>query len=155
MASDRWQRYDNEVLLEAQAGVRYTIALGVRGNGQGGEFTMRWEEAEDPGWLRHAGRLADGDRDSRGSMVEIRDPGDIAIDDSGSQLYLASGIGLQVFDRDAVTGRLDHAQLLETDFDLVSAALLWDPHGDRLLATACGAWRSFARNGGGPAGGLG
>ena len=55
-----------------------------------------------------------------------------------------------MFERNAVTGRLDHVQLLETDFDLVTAALLWDPHRARLLATACGTWWSFARNGDGP-----
>ena len=151
LASDRWQRNENEVLFEARAGVRYTIALGVRGGGQGGEFTLRWEESENPGWLRFVGRLADGDRDSRGNPVEIRSPSDLAVDDSGGGLYLGSGIGLQVFERDVTTGRLDHVQLLETDLDLSLAALLWDPHHDRLLATVCGTWRSFARDGDGPA----
>ena len=151
LASDRWQRNQNEVFFEARAGVRYVIALGVRADGQAGEFTMRWEEAEDPGWLRHAGRLVDGDRDSQGNPVEIRSPGDIAVDDSGRGLYLASGIGLQVFRRDLATARLDHVQLIETDFDLVAAALLWDSHRHRLLATACGKWWAFVRDGDGPA----
>ncbi|MDE0225066.1 MAG: S8 family serine peptidase [Gammaproteobacteria bacterium] len=150
LASDRWQRNENEVLFEARPGVRYTIALGVRGGGQGSEFTLRWEESEDPGWLRFSGKLADGDRDSQGSPVEIRNPGDLAVDDSGGALYLGSGIGLQVFERDLTTGGLDHVQLLETDFDLVPAALLWDSRRDRLLATACGTWWAFARDGDGP-----
>ena len=151
LASDRRQRSENEVLFEARAGVRYMIALGVRGGGQGGEFTLRWGEVEDPGWLRVAGRLMDGDRDSRGNPVEIRGPGDLAVDDGGRALYLASGIGLQVFERDAATGRLDHVELIETDFDLSVAALIWDPRRDRLLATVCGTWWSFARDGDGPA----
>ena len=144
VASDRWQRNENVVLLEARAGVRYTISVGVRGGGSGGEFTMRWEEGDDPGWLRYAGRLADGDRDSRGNPVEIRDPGDLAMHASGTALYLASGIGLGVFERDGPTGRLDYVQLLETDFDVAPATLLWDPHRGRLLANECGRWRSFA-----------
>lgn len=41
-------------------------------------------------------------------------------------------------------------QRLETDFDLASAALTWDPHRNRLLAGGCGTWRSFAPVGGGP-----
>ena len=143
-------RSGNEVLFEARAGVRYMIALGVRGNGQGGEFTMSWEEGEDPGWLRYIGRLANGDHDSDGNPVEIRDPGALAMHDSGTVLYLASELGLQVFERNATTGHLDHIQLLEPDFDLARAALHWDPHRNRLLADGCGPWRAFAPVGGGP-----
>ncbi|MDE0660809.1 MAG: S8 family serine peptidase [Gammaproteobacteria bacterium] len=148
-ASDRWQRAENEVLFEARAGVRYTIALGVRGGGPGGEFTLRWNEADDPGWLRYIGRLLDGHRDSRGNPVEMRNPGDLAMHASGTALYMASSIGLQVFERDATTGGLDHVQLLETDFDLSRAALLWDPHRNRLVADDCDSWRSFAPVGAG------
>ena len=150
LATDRWQRQENEVLFEAREGVRYRIALGVRGGGRGGEFTLRWAEAENPGWLRYAGRLADGHRDSRGNPVEIRNPGDIAMNAGGTALYLASGIGLQVFERDGTTGDLDYVQLLETDFDLAAASLLWHPQHDRLLADNCGDWRWFAPLGNGP-----
>ena len=150
LASDRWQRSEGEVLFEARKGVRYTIALGVRGGGRGGEFTLRWEEADDPGWLRYAGRLADGDRDSHGSPVEIRSPGDLAVHASGTPLYLASGIGLQVFERNRQTGPLDHVQLLETDLDLSRASLIWDAQRDRLLADDCGTWHSFVPVAGGP-----
>ena len=150
VGSNRWQRSESEVLFEAMAGVRYTIALGVRGRGGGGEFTLRWDEADDPGWLRFARRLADGDPDSRGNPVEIRSPGNLAIHASGGALYLASGIGLQVFERNEVTGGLDHVHLLETDLDLARSSLVWDPHRDRLLADDCGTWRSFAPVGDGP-----
>ena len=85
LASNRWQRSGNEMLFEAREGVRYTIALGITAGGRGGEFTLRWDEADDPGWLRFAGRLADGDRDSHGSPVEIRSPGDLAIDANGQR----------------------------------------------------------------------
>ena len=150
VGASRWQRSEGEVLFEAREGVRYMIALGVSGGISGGEFTLRWEEADDPGWLRYAGRLADGDRDSRGNPVEIRDPGDLAVHASGTALYLASGIGLQVFERNEVTGELDHVQLLETDLDLARGSLLFDPHRDRLLADDCGTWRSFDQVGDGP-----
>ena len=148
--SNRWQRNESEILFEAKEGVRYTIALGISGRGRGGEFTLRWDEDDDPGWLRFAGRLADGDRDSSGNPVEIRSPGDLAVHASGTALYLASGIGLQVFERSEVTGGLDHLQLLETDLDLVRGSLIWDPQRDRLLADDCGTWRSFAPVGDGP-----
>ncbi len=150
VGSNLWQRSETEVLFEAEAGVHYTIALGVRGGGNGGEFTLRWDEADDPGWLRFAGRLADGDRDSSGNPVEIRSPGDLAVHASGTALYLASGIGLQVFERDEPTGGLDHMQLLETDLDLARSSVIWDPHRDRLLADDCGTWHAFAELDDGP-----
>ena len=150
IGSDRWQRSEGEVRFEATAGVRYTIALGVRGGGRGGEFTVRWDESDDPSWLRYAGRLVDGDRDSQGDPVEIRDPGELAMHASGTALYLASGIGLQVFERDQATGGLDPVQLLEPDFDTTLGSLLWDPHRNRLLLHQCSTWQSFGQLGDGP-----
>ena len=145
LASSVLQRSDAdtvEVLFEAEAGVRYTIALGVRGGGRGGQFTLRWDDAEAPAWLRYAGRLADGDQDSGGDPVEIRGPRGLIAHATDSVLYLASELGLQVFEQDPVTGRLDQVQLLETDLD-VDVSLLWDPQRNRLLADDCGEWRSF------------
>ncbi|MDE0001829.1 MAG: S8 family serine peptidase [Rhodospirillaceae bacterium] len=153
IGSSRWQRNENELLFEVTAGVRYTIALGVVGDGRGGAFTLRWEEAEDPGWLHYAGRLADGERNSRGDPVEIRNPGSLVMHPGGTALYLASGIGLQVFKRDQATGQLDLVQTLETGFDLADASLIWDPDRNRLVAnspTDCSAWRSFAPAAEGP-----
>ena len=145
LASSVWQRSDgdvDEVLFEAEAGVRYTISLGVRGGGRGGEFTLRWEAAEAPAWLRYAGRLADGDHDSGGDPVEIRGPRDLTAHTTQSLLYLASELGLQVFEQDPETGRLDQVQLLDTDLG-VDVSLIWDPQRNRLLADDCGTWRSF------------
>ena len=153
VGTSRWQRSEGEVLFEAREGVRYMIALGVSGGVSGGEFTLRWEEADDPNWLRYAGRLMDGDRDSHGNPVEIRNPGALAVHASGTALYLASGIGLQVFEPDSVTGQLDAIQLIETDFDLTGASLIWDRNGNRLVANTpadCSAWRSFSPLGDGP-----
>ena len=145
LVSSVWQRSDgdvDEVLFEAEAGVRYTISLGVRGGGRGGEFTLRWEAAEAPAWLRYAGRLADGDHDSGGDPVEIRGPRNLTAHATQSLLYLASELGLQVFEQDPETGRLDQVQLLDTDLG-VDVSLIWDPQHNRLLADECGKWRSF------------
>ncbi|MYD96291.1 MAG: S8 family serine peptidase [Gammaproteobacteria bacterium] len=147
VASNRWQRNEREVLFKAREGVRYTISLGVSSGKRGGEFTLRWDEADDPRWLRYVGRLADGDRDGNGNPVAIRSPGDLASPDSGDALYLASGIGLQIFEPDPATGELNYLQLVETDFDLAPSSLLWDSSRDRLLADNCGTWRSFAPDG--------
>ncbi|MCY4095003.1 MAG: S8 family serine peptidase [Gammaproteobacteria bacterium] len=146
LASDLWQQRENEVFFDARAGTSYTITLGVRG-GNGGEFTLRWEEAEDPGWLHNVGRVVNGDLDSKGNSIELRRPGDIEIDDSGRTLYLASEIGLQTFARNEFTGVIEHIDHVEIDSDLASAALVWDSLRNRLIATACGTWWSFTRNG--------
>ncbi len=153
VASNRAHGTEDNVGLEVSPGVRYMVVLGLRGGGRGGEFTLRWEMA-DPSPPRYVGRLVDGDRDSRGNPVEIRDPVGLAMHPDGTALYLASGIGLQVFQRDPQTGRLAQAQLLETDlgFSQVSDRLLWDTRRDRLLADHCttGSWQAFGLVGAGP-----
>ncbi len=150
VASDRT---DGTVAFEASAGVRYMVVLGLGRGGRGGDFTLRWEQA-DPSPPRYVGRLADGDRDSRDNPVEIRQPGALAMHPDGTALYLASGLGLQVFERDGPTGRLDHAQLIEPDYPWSrrDVALLWDPGRDRLLADNCqaGHFHAFAPVGAGP-----
>ena len=152
VASSRAGGTEGSVAFEASPGVRHMVVLGVSGGGRGGEFTLRWEVA-DPSPPRYVGRLADGDRDSRGNPVEIREPGSLAMHPDGAALYLASGIGLQVFQRDPETGRLAQAQLVE-DLDLsqVVDRLLWDTRRDRLLVDHCttGSWQAFGLVGAGP-----
>ncbi|MYF49405.1 MAG: S8 family serine peptidase [Gammaproteobacteria bacterium] len=139
------------VNLEVSAGVRYLIVLGVHQGGRGGEFTLRWEKA-DPSPPRYLRRLVDGDRDSRGLPVEIRLPTSLAMHPDGSALYLASGIGLQVFERDEQTGILDRFHLSDIDYAWDGVLLLWDVSRDRLLADNCatGDWHAFAPVGEGP-----
>ena len=149
-ASSRWQstRSDGaEVLFYATAGSRHAISVGVYGGGTGGEFMLRWDRAEAPMWLRYAGRLADGQRDRNDQPVEIRMTGELTF--GGEALYLASGLGLSIFERDAESGRLTFVQLL--DDDLEHASLAWDGNRSRLLAHDCWTWRSFEVEGDGPA----
>ena len=138
------------VVFLAERGVRYTISLGVADGGRDGEFTLRWDETDDPGWLRYVGRVADGGPDSRGDPVEIRSPAALAVNASGTALYLASELGLQVFGRDPATGGLSYRQLLDAGPFLGDTRLLWDPSRDRLVADECGSWRSFVPVGDGP-----
>ena len=138
------------VVFLAERGVRYTISLGVADGGRDGEFTLRWDETDDPGWLRYAGRIADGGPDSLGDPVEIRSPAALTVNASGTALYLASELGLQVFGRDPATGGLSYAQLLDAGPFLGDARLLWDASRDRLVADECGSWRSFVPVGDGP-----
>ena len=145
IGSSRWQRIESaltEVLFYAAAGSHYAIALGVHGAGTGGEFTLSWEETEPPEWLRYAGQLADGNRDSLDNPIEIRGPGNLAFHDNGDKLYFGSSLGLHVFERQPATGELNFLQLL--DGDLQRSSLIWDSHRTRLLADECGTWRSFS-----------
>ncbi|MCY3838175.1 MAG: hypothetical protein OXH09_05950, partial [Gammaproteobacteria bacterium] len=145
VASSRASGADN-LSFYVSAGVRYMVVLGLRGGGRGGEFTLRWEPA-DPSPPRYLRRLVDGDRDSRGNPVELRNPGSLAMDAGGKAAYLATEVGLKVLKRDRPTGLLDHAQLLETDFGFYghSDHLLWDVHRDRLLSdhSTTGNWQAF------------
>ena len=139
-----WSRsHAIEVVFFAQAGAGYRIRLGSRGEGSGGEFTLHWDESEAPVWLKYVGSLADGDPDARGNPVAVRDPAGLALSTRGTVLYLASGLGLQVFERDPVTGDLTLLQELP-DYDLGDSSLIWDARRSALYAHRCGAWRRFA-----------
>ena len=131
-----------EVIFHADAGERLYVRLGTLGGSAGGEFTLRWEEAEPPVWLRYAGGLADGDLDANGKPLELRGMGSLAFNNRGTALYAASELGLQVFERNAETGGLTLVQLLEDD--LGSSRLIWDAHRRKLYAGHCGTWRQFA-----------
>ncbi len=132
-----------EVIFHAEEGGRYTIRLGARGRDGGGEFTMHWGETEAPVWLKYAARLSDGDLDASGTSVQLSGPSSLAFNGRGSALYVASKLGLQVFERDPRTGGLTFVQLLGDD-GLEDASLIWDPHRDQLYAHRCGTWRRFA-----------
>ena len=139
-----WTRsYAVEVVFFAEAGSRYRIRLGTRGSASGDEFTLDWDESEAPVWLKYVGSLSDGDLDARGNPVAIRGPASLALNDRGTVLYVASGRGLQVFERDPKTGNLTLLQELG-DYDLEDSSLIWDARRDRLYAHRCGAWRRFA-----------
>ena len=132
-----------EVIFHAEEGGRYAIRLGARGRDGGGEFTMHWGETEAPVWLKYAARLADGDLDASGTSVQLSGPSSLAFNGRGTALYVASKLGLQVFERDPRIGGLTFVQLLEDD-GLEDASLIWDPHRDQLYAHRCGTWRRFA-----------
>ena len=136
-ASSRWQRTEGagtdpaRVLFDAVEGRTYTLSVGVPASGTGGTITLRWDRTEPPTWLTVAGQLVDG------SGTEIRGPGSIIVHASGTPLYLASSIGLQVFDRDGDSGRLELVQTLDAEAD---ALLLRDTANHRVLVEKCGDW---------------
>ena len=142
IAKNQWQRSENDVLFEADEGVNYKIVLGSANVGYGGEFTLTWNEADEPGWIRYVGQLTDGHLDSADTEVAIRRPGELAMNGDGTTLYLASSVGLSVFDRDIEHGELTLRQLVDTEIDLTRASIVWDSKSSRLLAEECGNWYS-------------
>ena len=131
-----------EVIFRAEAGARYTIRLGTRGAAEGGEFTMNWGKSEAPVWLKYAGRLADGGRDTAGNPVELRPPLGLAFNGRGTALYAVSRLGMQVFERDVETGGLTLVQSL-LDYDLEHSSLIWSAFENKLYVHQCGMWRKF------------
>ena len=130
------------VVFQAEAGVRYTIRLGLTGDAPGDEFTLRWGAAEPPVWLRYAGRLDDGDLDANGHPVALPDPGDLAFNSTGTALYVGTALGLRVFERAPETGAL--ALVQSVGGDVSESSLVWDPRREKLYAHDCGTWRIFA-----------
>ena len=134
-----------EVFFQAERGVRYHIRLGTQGAADGGDFTIRWDEFS-PVWLKYVGRLADGDTDSTGGRIELSELTALAFNGDGTALYVASPLGLQVFQRDPESGGLGLVQTLEYGAGGAGAgALIWDPHRNKLYADVFSeAWRKFA-----------
>ncbi|MCY4059808.1 MAG: S8 family serine peptidase [Gammaproteobacteria bacterium] len=59
-SSERGAAVGIEVYVHAEdAGERFAIRVGTRGDDEGGEFTLNWEDSEPPVWLRYLGRTAD------------------------------------------------------------------------------------------------
>ena len=146
--SSTWQQSlpePPEVIFYAEAGSRYTVSVGTRGETSGETFGLRWAPTDAPAWLGYVGRLADGDADSDGETVEMRGLGDLAFNGDGDVLYLGSSLGLQVFERDSETGRLALAQSFGDYFR--RSVLFWDARRTRLLVHDCGTWRSFTSGG--------
>ena len=142
VSSSRW-RDEGGALLHMKAGSSHRVSVvPIAG---GGDFRLGWAREAAPVRLRLAGRLADGGLDARGVPVEIRRPGELAF--GGGRLYMASGLGLTVFERDAATGAL--AVVGHVDADLAAASLAWDGERGRVLAHDCGTWLSFPVDGGG------
>ena len=132
-----------EVLLQAERGVRYHIRLGTRGGADGGEFTIRWDEFS-PVWLKYVGRFADGDTDSTGDLIKLKEPIALAFNGDGTTLYVFTHAELLVFRRDPETGGLGLVQTLEFGAD-VFGTMIWDPHRTKLYADISSQqWSKFA-----------
>ena len=125
--------------FDAVEGQRYLVRVGQRGDGTDAEWTLNWEQADAPTWLRYAGRL----RPSALGLTpdEAPDSAALAFEDGGEVLYLGTTEGLHVLARDADSGALAQTRIVEMD---EPQALLWDATRSKLYAFAGCIWRQFA-----------
>ena len=129
-------------VFQAKAGVDYAIRLGTPASDSAGAFEMSWNDDGPPAWNRYVGAVQDGSVDADGNILDIFAATAIAMNADGSELYLATQLGLQAYRRDAENGEL---RLLQSFAGVDgSAALLWDATSESLLAAGCGAWQRFA-----------
>ena len=132
---------DSILVFRAEAGERYALRVGTDGTARGSEFALSWAPNGSPTWLKYAGAVADGDVDPGGSILDLASPDSIALNDDGSELYVATESGLQVFSRRTGNGALSHVQTLDGVDD--SAALFWDAHGSAVISVACSGVHRF------------
>ena len=132
-SSERGVAHGIEVYLDAEeAGARFAIRVGTRGDDEGGEFTLNWEDSEPPVWLRYLGRTADRYEyvDDDGRTFAASNFRSIALDGSGRALYAGTNNGVAVFDRNGDDGSLNFVDLVRGESH---PRLLWDVPRNRLL----------------------
>ena len=98
-----------EARVLASAGQEYWVQVAVRSGSERGDFELATGPSTAPAWLRIASALSDGDMRPDGSYTELRNLGDIAINDSGTRLFVNTKDSLRLFDRDAATGAVTTA----------------------------------------------
>ena len=116
-------------VFDATAGQRYMIRVGQRGEREDVESTLSWEETDAPLWLRYVGR-------QQAATLGLGAPGTdetpvATFEDRGAALYVATTEGVHVLRRNAVSGTLARAQVLNMK---EPQALLWDPGASKLYA---------------------
>ncbi|MXY54503.1 MAG: S8 family serine peptidase [Gammaproteobacteria bacterium] len=95
-----------EARVLASAGTEYWVQVAVRSGSERGEFRLATEPSTAPAWLLIASALRDGDMRADGSYAELRNLGDIAINDADTRLFVNTRDSLRLFDRDGATGRV-------------------------------------------------
>ena len=80
--------------------------------------------------------------DDAGNILDLAWPGSVAFNADGSELYVATASGLQVYARGAGTGALSHVQTLGGIDE--SAQLFWDPGTSSVIGVGCPGVSRFA-----------
>jgi hypothetical protein len=141
VAVSRWLR-DEVAVFHAEAGVRYAIRVGSNFVAVRAPFELRWESNGRPSWLGYLRSYRDADVDAGGNLLELVEPTHLAFNGDGSELYVATAYGLQVYARDERSGALTHSQTLDGVYS--GAMLLWSEAHGALLAGDCSGWHKYA-----------
>ena len=144
LAVSRRLRGRPTLVFGAESGVRYAVRVGALGASPPGGFTLTWSGNGLPAWLRHAGALRNGHMDGGGNLTRLASPGNIAFNADGSELYVATALGLQAYARDPEDGALAHLQTVAGADP--GARLFWDGPAGSLIAASCTGWRRYARS---------
>ena len=149
----------------AEAGEEYVFRVsthrfgsdsrGLIGGARPGGFFLSWKPSDAPTRLRYVQAI--NDRWNYFTFKEgTIDPyalgrvGDMVLNAAGTEYYLASDLGLMVFERDAQTGMLTPFETLQDHPVDTAEHLYWDAAGSALLVASCDRWRKFTpRDGGG------
>ena len=142
LAISRRLRGQPTLVFSAESGARYAVRVGALGVSPPGEFTLSWSENGLPAWLRYAGALRNGYLDAGGNLTQLASPGSIAFNADGSELYVATSLGLQVYARDPEDGALAHLQTAAGADP--GARLFFDEPTGSLIAASCTGWRKYA-----------
>lgn len=137
--------------FNAEAGVRYILRLGSYifdadgfGGRDRGEFELSWGPAGPPARLAFVEVIVNGDMDDEGTAIELEGLTAQAFNADGTELYVASELGIVVFARDTESGKLTHRQTLaDHPIEDPGIQLLWDEAGSALLVASCDGWARF------------
>ena len=134
--------------IYAEAGVRYVVRFGTYyrdedgyGSSSRGDFELTWQQSAAPALLRFVDfgwpLINDGLTPVIGRL------GNQTFNPDGTELYLASSVGILVFDRDVDTGKVDLTHALLDHPVEPSTPMIWDDAGAALLVAGCDGWKKF------------
>ena len=143
------------VTFHAQAGVEYVLRVSTSYEGRdgygfrfAGDFELVWGPSYPPAQLRYVQAINDfwnlfTFKEGTIDPYDFGIIGDMVSNGEGTEIYVASDLGLMVFERDADTGMLAPRQTLEDHPIRGDHSLHWDAEGSALLVAACDGWKKF------------
>ncbi|MDE0421765.1 MAG: S8 family serine peptidase [Gammaproteobacteria bacterium] len=147
--------HPTHVTFHAEAGVEYVLRLSINYYGRdgfggrfGGDFEVTWGPSYPPAQLRYVQAINDfwnhfTFKEGTIDPYDFGIIGDMVSNGEGTEIYVASDLGLMVFERDADTGMLAPLQTLADHPIRGDHSLHWDSAGSALLVAACNGWKKF------------